>query len=398
MQSPRRFRRSTAHLVGVLALSTVVVTACPPTTPVDPGPTTTTTTIDPANNVAPVISSFSASRPNGSSPLTTALQWTISDANGNALTCRIDVDGDGDVDRTVNNCTSQSLRTFTYTAVGTVSPGLTVSDGALEATASTTVAVTAASADQFNITVRLNGTMTPAQEAAFTDAAARWAQVIRAGLANTTLNIGANACDTGAPAYNGPVDDVLIDATITTIDGPGSVLGSAGPCWVRISNGLPLYGVMKFDVDDVVSLENAGDFSAVILHEMGHVLGFGTIWDDKGLVGAGTSNPTFNGPAARGAWNAIGGSGNVPVENSGGSGTAGSHWRESTFNGELMTGYIDHWNNPLSALTIGAFADFGYGVDLAAADSYGVPVLRSGEPDEPDLDLHVDLIRPKGAL
>ena len=38
----------------------------------------------------------------------------------------------------------------------------------------------------------------------------------------------------------------------------------------------------------------------VITHEMGHVLGVGTIWDCKSLLkGAGTANPTFGGKLAK---------------------------------------------------------------------------------------------------
>jgi len=58
----------------------------------------------------------------------------------------------------------------------------------------------------------------------------------------------------------------------------------------------------------------------------------------------------------------------VPLENGGGSGTAGSHWDETNFmpNGvpmsnELMTGFfVPGEVTLLSDTTIGAFADIGY--------------------------------------
>jgi len=382
--------------VAVLAVAASVLTGCPG----DVGstsPSTTTTTIDPATNHAPTIASFTAVRPNGPAPLTTAFLWSINDVDGQSLTCSLDADGDGDTDRVVTGCTSSSIRSFTLPDVGTAAPTLVVSDGLAAATAQTTVVVTSAAVDSFSITLRLNGSMSTTQSAAFTDAAARWAQVIRTGLADASLNLVANSCGTGAPAFSGAIDDVLIDATIAPIDGVGAVLGQAGPCTVRTVGGLPMYGVMKFDSADVAQLESDGDFAAVILHEMGHVLGFGTIWSSRGLTGSGTSNPTFTGPTAVGGWQAIGGSGPVPVENSGGSGTANSHWRESVFNGELMTGYIDHNNNPLSAVTIGALGDLGYGVDLRVADAYGLPGLRRDPADSgesPGIELHTELIFP----
>ena len=385
-------RRSAAVVAAAVGL--LVLSGCPADPGVGPGPTTT---LDPGQNRTPVISAFTATRPSGASPVTTPLLWTISDPDGQPLTCTLDLDQNGTQDRTVPNCTSASVRSATFTTVGATVVALTVSDGVASTVAFTTINVAAPSSDAFNITVRMNGTMTPTQQAAFTNAAARWAQAIRSGLSTVSLNLPADDCGTGAPAFNGSIDDLLIDATIAPIDGVGSILGQAGPCYTRNGTGLPVYGVMKFDVADVADLQADGDFEAVILHEMGHVLGFGTVWAGRGLVGAGTSDPTFTGATAVGAWQAIGGSGAVPVEQLGGAGTADSHWRESVFNGELMTGWIDHNNNPMSAVTIAAFADLGYGVDLGAADPYGTPALRSGAP-APEREITTELILPKGSV
>ncbi len=385
-------RRSAAVVVAAVGL--LVLSGCPADPGVGSGPTTT---LEPGQNRAPVISAFTATRPSGASPVTTPLLWTISDPDGQPLTCTLDLDQNGTQDRTVPNCTSASVRSATFTTVGATVVALTVSDGVASTVAFTTINVAAPSSDAFNITVRMNGTMTPTQQAAFTNAAARWAQAIRSGLSTVSLNLPADDCGTGAPAFNGSIDDLLIDATIAPIDGIGSILGQAGPCYTRNGTGLPVYGVMKFDVADAADLQADGDFDAVILHEMGHVLGFGTVWSGRGLVGAGTSDPTFTGATAVGAWQAIGGSGAVPVEQLGGGGTADSHWRESVFNGELMTGWIDHNNNPMSAVTIAAFADLGYGVDLGAADPYGTPALRSGA-SAPEREITTELIFPKGSV
>jgi hypothetical protein len=80
------------------------------------------------------------------------------------------------------------------------------------------------------------------------------------------------------------------------------------------------------------------------MHEMGHVLGIGTIWSSLGLLsGAGGSNPMFTGAQATAAYNQIFGTSasGVPVENSGGSGTRDAHWRESIFNTEQMKGWAN---------------------------------------------------------
>ena len=50
----------------------------------------------------------------------------------------------------------------------------------------------------------------------------------------------------------------------------------------------------------------------------------------------------------------------VPLETTGGAGTAGGHWLETVFGNELMTGFIDPGVNPISRITVGAFQDMGY--------------------------------------
>ena len=56
----------------------------------------------------------------------------------------------------------------------------------------------------------------------------------------------------------------------------------------------------------------------------------------------------------------------------GGAGTADAHWRESTFQTELMTGFVGAFN-PFSIMSIQSLADVGYSTNQNAADSYVVP-------------------------
>ena len=182
----------------------------------------------------------------------------------------------------------------------------------------------------FDITLRTTG-LTASQVTVFRQAAARWSQAI----------VG----DIPAATYNGvAVDDLLIDASASPIDGPGGVLGQAGPDVIRSGSSLPIHGTMQFDSADLAQLEASGQLFSTVLHEMGHVLGIGTIWEARGLLaGAGTSNPRFVGVQATAAYNQLFGRNEtgVPVENSGGPGTADGHWRESVFNNEVMTGYLN---------------------------------------------------------
>jgi len=175
----------------------------------------------------------------------------------------------------------------------------------------------------------------------------------------------------------------LILAQGVTIDGPGRVLGQAGPTRLRPAIAgdaafLPAKGEMAFDTDDLKEMESKGMLEDVITHEMGHVLGIGTIWNYKELLaGGGTHNPTFTGANAMKEYGILrkGKAKRVPVETRGGSGTADTHWRESVFRNELMTGFVRDSGNPLSRLTVASLQDLGYVVDMSAAEPFTLPDL-----------------------
>ena len=208
--------------------------------------------------------------------------------------------------------------------------------------------------DVFNLQLNIGGGLSNSQREIFYDAAAKWESIITGDL----------------PAYAG-ADDIIISASGSAIDGPSGILGSAGPRSLRPGSSLPAGGTMNFDIADLASLEASGGLRAVILHEMGHALGFtSSVWSRLGLIaGLGTATPRFLGTSAVNEYNTIFGltETEVPIENDGGPGTAGSHWEESIFVEELMTGFYNGGRaNPLSRLTIGAFADMGYTVDFRA--------------------------------
>ncbi|MCP2014837.1 uncharacterized protein YjdB [Deinococcus sp. HSC-46F16] len=226
--------------------------------------------------------------------------------------------------------------------------------------------------DPFAITVVFpDGTLlTPAQQAAFTGAAARWSQVIAAGLpdvAGVQLSTGARVT----------VDDLTIVASSVPIDGPGKVLGQAGPRQVRPGTSLPLWGEMQFDSADLAGMEANGTLTGVILHEMGHVLGLGTLWNKFLAANAASCTAAtqvqYTGAAGLREYRALGGlAAAVPVEDSYGEGTKCGHWKKSVFGAELMTGFVGRGQMPLSRLTLGALADLGYSVNYAAADAYAM--------------------------
>ena len=236
---------------------------------------------------------------------------------------------------------------------------------------------------QFTVTLRYITALTPTQQAAFSAAKARWEQIITGDLTNVPVNLPADAVTKGSPAINETVDDLLILVKLDSIDGPGGTLGQAGPRYIRQSGtGLPVVGLMEFDTADVATF--AADLNTIVLHEMGHVLGFGTLagWDQY-IVGPalkGGTDAHFVGTNALSLYNSqnngafYNGGPAIPLETTPlDSGTADAHWRETVFNRELMTGFLDPGQpQPLSATTVGALKDLGYVVDPTKANPFNL--------------------------
>jgi hypothetical protein len=165
----------------------------------------------------------------------------------------------------------------------------------------------------------------------------------------------------GGGLYRGKIiDDLYVSAELATIDGTGGILGQAGPTAVWLPSELTAAGQMKFDVADAGTFLAAGDWQSIVTHELMHVLGFGSLWN----YGA---NPLVEGNLYTGEAATLVYGEAIPVETLGGSGTAGSHWAEATFDDELMTGFIDtdydpntNDDNYLSEFSVMSLADLGY--------------------------------------
>jgi hypothetical protein len=176
----------------------------------------------------------------------------------------------------------------------------------------------------------------------------------------------------GGAKYRGKtIDDLYISAEVKAIDGPGGVLGQAGPTAIWSETQLPAAGIMEFDVADVSTFYDLGLWDDIVTHEMIHVLGFGSLWN-YGRHAVLVDGEQYTGANALEAYNRVFGSDAafIPVETDGGSGTAGAHWDEAELKNELMTGYINndndattHDDNYLSEFSVMALADLGYVVD-----------------------------------
>ena len=255
-------------------------------------------------------------------------------------------------------------------------------------------------AQRFQISLRFINTPTAAQRSQFEQAAARWQGIIHGDVLEVEGTIPANGCGAGIPlpAFTGVIDDILINVLLQPIDGPGAVLGRAGACFVRTNDGLPLYGVMFFDTDDLAFLEQNGLLDEVIVHEMGHVLGFSAgifnlnipgVFSRTLLANPNTADPRFLGETAIDMYSSIGGTlPTVPVEGTPcGAGTRNSHWDEVTFFNELMTGFINgasaNFINPLSRVTSGAMRDLGYNAVPSVDEGYTLRTSPNPDPCQP---------------
>lgn len=273
----------------------------------------------------------------------------------------------------------------------------------------TMLATTGGPVVPFDIEVVILDHGTSAQDAAFQEAADRWMDIITSDIPSQSFAfqpVEANACTQGQPRIDDEVDDIRIYVRIDSIDGPSGTLAQAGPCILRGLKAHPVIGVMTFDEADLEALSAVGAMVPVILHEMGHVLGLGTIWSELGLLENPSipSNPGvdtyFPGERAIDAFDEAGGTTvytlgeKVPVENLAGPGSSDAHWRESVLGPELMTpSYNGGRANPLSGITIASMADLGYRVDMSRAEpftrSYRTPGRETAE--RPSIDLGDDV-------
>jgi hypothetical protein len=263
----------------------------------------------------------------------------------------------------------------------------------------------------FNIEVVFIDHGTASQDAAVTQAAERWMSLIPVDLPDSDFSTNpypAGECLEGQPAVADEVDDIRIYVSIKTIDGVSGTLAQATPCVARGLGNLPLLGYMEFDQDDLGELDTSGELFSIVLHEMGHVLGLGTIWSASGLLQnpSRPSNPGadthFSGPQAVAAFDAAGGTGytqgqKVPVENTAEEGSADGHWRESVLGRELMTPFFNRGReNPMSAISVRALADLGYQVDANQADpftgAFSAPSPAPGS-EEPIMNLMGDVAK-----
>jgi Leishmanolysin len=359
-------------------------------------------------NAAPVIASITVSPVNGVTPLSSTFSWSISDADNDALVCSFDYDGDGVIDDTLTACPATGTRARNYSSAGSFTPQFSVSDGKAAPVSAAAPLITASAppADNtFQIALQFSSKVDAKYRTVFQDAVNRWQSIIGADIPDYNQAVPLGNCLTGFTTVP-KVDDVVIAVDVFT-EARGGLLGQAGPCFVRNSL-LPIAGVMRFDTADLDGLLSSGTLDETIIHEMGHVLGIGTLWEDKGLVKLANPSrdpstcdtaPKYIGSKGKLEWQALGKSGDVPLEEQYGTGTCEGHWDEQIFAKELMTGFLNTGANPLSRLSIASLEDLGYVVNYVPADPYAVltaPIRL--EPQAVEDHQHTEPFKPIGVL
>ncbi len=168
---------------------------------------------------------------------------------------------------------------------------------------------------------------------------------------------------------------IQIDAALLNIDGPGGILGFAGPRNLTVHNGNKPYvlaqtAYMQFDPEDAITFQNLGLFDDIVIHEIAHAMGFGTLWTENRLNLGPLGN--FVGPFALKRYRIEAKKPNalyVPVQKVLQVGGLGGHWDSddsfffdiNTFAGDVMVPFITDAPR-VSETTWASFADLGFRV------------------------------------
>ena len=263
--------------------------------------------------------------------------------------------------------------------IGALTAATTAKIGAAVSPIATRTSYTSGATGAYNVTLQFKGGWTVALQEVFITAANRISATIIGDV--KSVKVGSQQ-----------VDDIVISAELKAIDGAGGILGQAGPTALRVGTFLPATAMMRFDSADAAAYHALGMFDEIVTHEMMHAVGIGSIWANKALLsGAGFIGPNATAEYAKlvdayaanngGSTTLANGTkltkGAVPIDTTGGAGTARAHWSEAVFDSEMMTGWLDTAKpgsamvaDPLSALTTAWLKDLGYIVASPPSDLF----------------------------
>jgi len=230
------------------------------------------------------------------------------------------------------------------------------------------------SGSQFNIDLNFADDIPETIRQGIAQAADRWTKIIVGDLPD-----------------EGSIDDVQIDVVSGQL--ADTILATGGPDQFRTGSNLPYHGVITWA--DASLDETTSRAVDIALHEIAHVLGFGTMWETEGFLDTQIGAPVYTGQAALAMYkfavdpNAKG----VPVEPDADDAAIGSHWASSwaAVNDQIFDVMAAHLSMSqigrfISTVTVGAMQDLGYQVNYSQADldwpstKDKYPALRSDLP------------------
>ena len=219
---------------------------------------------------------------------------------------------------------------------------------------------------------------------AFEEAVERWEQVIVGDL------------DYGFVEGYGFVDDILIEVSVEDIElvfagveqnilAISSVLDQRSDALTG-TGALPTYSRIVLNSEEIGTLLNLDELAQ---NTIGRALGFGSLWEEFGLVRNIDGIATYTGSNALREMEELSDdlNGQNVLEDGEDGALAAEYWSEANLDAELMTPRVElrrpenglppqgRPDNPISELTIGAMQDLGYDVDYGAADNF---FLQSG--------------------
>lgn len=229
--------------------------------------------------------------------------------------------------------------------------------------------------EPFNINLEFSGGLTAGQRAVMQAAAKSVEAMIAQGLPSAIVD-------------GKIIDDLNIKISTANLDGLGETQARTKIDFMRYGTLLPAQSLVQFDISDIAGLEKSGNLFDVAQHEFLHALGFGNLWEAKGLVNyAGTPLAQYNGKNAVEEFQKSGGMTDTISLETEGNGSASLHWHQQLFPNEIMTADLNGLTGepaPISAVTIASLADLGYEVNLTRATP-DYQVLGSQSFDAEDL-------------
>lgn len=210
-------------------------------------------------------------------------------------------------------------------------------------------------ASQFDIEINFDNDIPEEIRAGVQQAAERWMKIVVGDLPD-----------------QGEIDDLQIEVVSGEL--PDTVLATGGPDQFRTGSNLPYHGRITWSQADLA--DSTDRAYQIAVHEIAHVLGFGTMWEGLKLREVQLGAPVYTGQAALAMYKfAVDGAArSIPIEPDSGDATAGEHWASSWAGAnnsyDVMVAKLepDLGARFISAVTVAAIADLGYQVNFSQAD------------------------------